>query len=69
MLYCKHILRKKPCRYGLVAIVHVSASCAVGHGFAYLPGHTKDHHTNGTNRRTAWPAGVMVGVCQCSPTI
>ena len=27
----------------------VSASCTVGHEFASRPGHTKDHHKNGTN--------------------
>ena len=43
-----------PCRVGLV--VSVSASHTIGHGFAYRPGHTKDHHTNGTNCLPAWHA-------------
>ena len=37
----------KPRRVGLV--VSVSASHAVGRGFASLLGYTKDHHKNGTN--------------------
>ena len=37
----------EPCRDGLV--VSVSASRTVGHEFASRPGHTKDHHKNGTN--------------------
>ena len=36
-----------PCRVG--SVVSVSASRTVGHEFASRPGHTKDHHTNGTN--------------------
>ena len=34
-------------RVGLV--VSMSASLTVGRGFASRPGHTKDHHKNGTN--------------------
>ena len=34
-----------PCALG----ISVSASDAVGHGLAPRPGHTKDHHKNGTN--------------------
>ena len=30
-------------------VVSVSASHAVGHGFAPVQGHTKDQHINGTN--------------------
>ena len=36
-----------PCRVGLE--VSVSSSHTVGRGFASRPGHTKDHHKNGTN--------------------
>ena len=36
-----------PCRVGLT--VNVSTSHTVGRGFASCPGHTKDHHKNGTN--------------------
>ena len=43
-----------PCRVGFV--VSVSASHMIYHGFAYRPGHTKDHHTNGTNCLPAWHA-------------
>ena len=39
-----------------------SASHAVGRGFAPQPGHTKDHHKNGTNYLPAWHTGVRVGV-------
>ena len=49
-----------PRRVGL--LVSVSAPHAVGHGFAPRPGHTKDHHKNGTNCLTAWYACVKVGV-------
>ena len=37
----------KPCRVGSVS--SVSASRTVGREFASRPGHTKDHHKNGTN--------------------
>ena len=36
-----------PCRVGSVG--SVSASRMVGRKFASRPGHTKDHHKNGTN--------------------
>ena len=36
-----------PCRVGSVG--SVSASRTVGREFATRPGHTKDHHKNGTN--------------------
>ena len=36
-----------PCRVGSVG--SVSASGTVGREFASRPGHTKDHHKNGTN--------------------
>ena len=39
-------------------LVSVSASHAVGCGFAYRPGHTKDHHKNSTNRLHALHAGL-----------
>ena len=34
----------------------VSASRTVGREFASRPGHTKDHHRNGTNCLPAWHA-------------
>ena len=37
----------RPCRVGSVG--SVSASRTVGREFASRPGHTKDHHKNGTN--------------------
>ena len=37
----------KPCRVGSVG--GVSAYRTVGREFASRPGHTKDHHKNGTN--------------------
>ena len=36
-----------PCRFGSVG--SVSAYRTVGREFASRPGHTKDHHKNGTN--------------------
>ena len=48
------IKSEKSCRVGLV--VSVSASRTVGRGFASWPGHTKDHHKNGTNCLPAWHA-------------
>ena len=39
--------KKKPCWVG--SVVSVSASRTVGREFASRPGHTKDHHKNGTN--------------------
>ena len=41
------LMKSAPCRVGLV--VSVSASHMVGREFASRPGHTKDHHKNGTN--------------------
>ena len=38
---------RTPCRVGSVG--SVSASRTVGREFASRPGHTKDHHKNGTN--------------------
>ena len=50
-----HVLQGSvPCRVGLV--VSVSASRTIGREFASLPGHTKDHHKNGTNCLPAWHA-------------
>ena len=43
-----------PCRVGLV--VSMSACHMVGYEFASRPGHTKDHHKNGTNCLPAWHA-------------
>ena len=39
--------KTRPCRVGSVG--SVSASQTVGREFASRPGHTKDHHKNGTN--------------------
>ena len=41
-----------PCRVGSVG--SVSASRTVGREFASRPGHTKDHHKNGTDCLPAW---------------
>ena len=43
-----------PCRVGSVG--SMSASRTVGREFASRPGHTKDHHKNGTNCLPAWHA-------------
>ena len=56
-----------PCRVGSVG--SVSASRMVGREFASRPGHTKDHHKNGTNCLPAWHAMRLVGVWQCNPTV
>ena len=45
---------KSPCLFGLV--VSMSASHTVSREFASRPGHTKDHHKNGTNCLPAWHA-------------
>ena len=55
--------------HGMALMVKVSTSHLVVRGFAAYPGHTKDHHKNGTNCLPAWPAGVRVRVGQCSPTV
>ena len=47
-------MRYGPCRVGLV--VSVSASHTVDHEFTSRPGHTKDHHKNGTDCLPAWHA-------------
>ena len=52
--------RLLPHRGGLV--VSVSASHAVGRGFASQSGHTKCHHKNGTNCLPAFHVCVRVGV-------
>ena len=49
-----------PCLVGLV--VSMSTSAMVGGGFASWPGHTEDHHKNGTHCLPAWQACVTVGV-------
>ena len=49
-------------RYGLLIkplnffVVGVSASHTLGHEFASRPGHTKDHHKNGTDCLPVWHA-------------
>ena len=42
------------CRVDLV--VSVSASHTITCEFTFRPGHTKDHHKNGTNCLPAWHA-------------
>ena len=39
---------------------------ALGCGFLPRPGHTNDHHINGTNCIPAWHSCIRVGVWQCS---
>ena len=39
-------------------VVSVSASHGVGRGFSPRSGHTEDHRQNGTNRLSAWHAGI-----------
>ena len=51
---CGLDLHLRPCRGGSVG--SVSASHTVGREFASRPGHTKDHHKNGTNCLPAWHA-------------
>ena len=53
-----HIHTSVPCRVSLV--ITVSVSHAVGRGFVSRPGHTKDHHKNGTNCLPALHACVRV---------
>ena len=48
------IYHRRPCWVGSVG--SVSASRTVGREFASRPGHTKDHHKNGTNCLPAWHA-------------
>ena len=47
MLHIYILNENLPCRVGSVG--SVSASRTVGREFASRPGHTKDHHKNGTN--------------------
>ena len=49
-----HFQPERPCRVSSVG--SVSASRTVGREFASRPGHTKDHHKNGTNCLPAWYA-------------
>ena len=66
--YLRKILQTgSPCRVGSVG--NVSASRTVGREFASRPGHTKDHHKNGTIASLHRHACVRVGVWQCSPTV
>ena len=44
---CYKRSKDPPCRIGSVG--SVPASLTVGREFASRPGHTKDHHKNGTN--------------------
>ena len=46
--------------YGLM--VSVSASHVVGSEFAPQPGHTKEHHKNGTDCLPAWHTCIKVGI-------
>ena len=50
-------------------VVSESTSHVVGRGFAAQPGHTKDHHRDGTNCLPALHTCVRVGVWQCSQTV
>ena len=43
-------------------LVSVFGSYVLGHGYAFWPGHTKDHYRNDTNCLPAWHVGIMVGV-------
>ena len=56
------LLIKPLCRVGSVGIV--SASRTVGREFASWPGHTKDHHRNGTNTLPAWQFGSAARLSQ-----
>ena len=47
VFFCFVFFNIGPCWVGSVG--SVSASRTVGHEFASRPGHTKDHHKNGTN--------------------
>ena len=60
-------LKMEPRWNGLV--VSMSASHAVGRGFASLPTHTKDHQKNDTDSLPAWHSGVRVGQLQRSPIV
>ena len=53
-MFSSNLNHSSPCRVGLV--VSVSAFHTVGREFASRPGHTKDHHKNGTNCLPAWHA-------------
>ena len=52
-----------------ITLFSMSVSHRVGGGLAPQPGHTKDHHQNGTNCLLALHAGIRVGVGQCSLTV
>ena len=54
------IFLETPCRAGLR--LSMSTSHTIGRGFASRPGHTIDHHINGTNCFPALHACVRVGV-------
>ena len=54
LLNMEHVLYVTNISFGLV--VSVSTSHTAGRGFASRPGHTKDHHKNGTNCLPAWHA-------------
>ena len=49
-----------PCRVGSVG--SVSASHTVAREFASRPGHTKDHHKNGTHCLPAWHTMRQLGL-------
>ena len=51
-IYPHPVIINTPINYTMV--VSVSASRTVGREFASRPGHTKDHHKNGTNCLPAW---------------
>ena len=54
LMWVKSIIYSVVFRVGSVG--SVSASRTVGREFASRPGHTKDHHKNGTNCLPAWHA-------------
>ena len=56
MHWLKYVRSNKKELHRVGLAVSVSASYAVGCGFAPWPGHTKDHHKIGTNCLPAWHA-------------
>ena len=52
------------CRVGLV--VSISTSHEVGSGFTSRPGHTTDHHENGTHCLPAWYIDTRVRISRAA---
>ena len=72
LLFCHSTIKlhqKVICTTLVGLVVSRCASHTGGPGFPSRPGHTKDHHKNGTNCLPAWYAMRKVGVGQCSPTV